>query len=201
MVRYSNTLARSFALVLGTFLLAIPSLAQPPADPPPSNAPTSFVSVYSAKIPGALGTPTDELEQTVREHGTLEYVEFVTSHGPEWHVDRKILRMGTMENAYPGFTLTVQKGRQKARAEGRLNAMPGRAGQERVNFPGKPYEMIQREPQSPTAPGRSTIRKNGAITGAYVVEPASNHGRGKRWPGTVRLEVPDRDYVIVQFYE
>jgi hypothetical protein len=197
-MRFHSSLAFLSLILMGTSFC---TTAQPPSENPPENAPTSFASVYTARVDGGIDMDSATLEAIAREKGTLEYVEFASSHGPEWHVDRKVVRPGDRQYAYPGFTLTVHKGRINAKARGKLAKVQGKPQESRITYDQPGYEMIQTVPDSDTQPGRGTIRYDGRVTGEYTVTPSGNHGRGKRWPHIVRLDLPEKNKSIIQVIE
>ncbi|MHC4457386.1 MAG: LamG-like jellyroll fold domain-containing protein [Planctomycetota bacterium] len=172
------------------------------AAPPPSGGEEfAYARIFSAKIPSGLDKPLDELEAIAREHGTEEVIMFLPSDGPEKHTERWIIRLGSDEHNYPpGLTVKARSHLAKQKKTGVLKMRD--AGRRATAVLRKENARLEwAMPESVRLPLSCAIFENEKVVAVNTIHERLSPSANQRWPEVILIDLPRRDWGIIQVFE
>jgi hypothetical protein len=163
-----------------------------------SDANFAYVRIFTAKVPDGLNMSLNELETIARDRGTEETLMFSQSDGPEAGVERKIIRLGSQENSYPGFTLKARThfaNREKAGAF--KISKDGKTTSEQLGNTILEWTL----PEAIASPLECKIKQNDEVITTNTIHEKFDPSGKKRWPKIIRVDLPKKGGSIVQVFE
>ena len=160
----------------------------------------AYGRIFSAKIPNELDKPLDELEAIARQYGTEEVAMFHKSVGPEKQVDRWIIRQGSEPYDYPpGLTVKARSHLARQRQMGALR-MRGRGRAETV-IAEQRARLQWVLPETVRSPLLCDIYEDDKLVAVNTIHERLSPSKKQRWPNVIRINLPQRDWSIIQVFE
>lgn len=159
----------------------------------------AYARIFTAKVPNGLSKSTDELAMIAREYGTEEILSFQQSGYPEKKLSRYIVRFGSKQYAYPGFTVKTRGHIARQKSLGKLEfSKDNKIAKE--SMMGGRVSLQWELPDSVDKPLKAIVTIDKQVIPMTVHEISSLSG-DKRWPKVIRIDVKQRDGSIIQVFE
>ncbi len=163
----------------------------------------AYVRIFSAKISDELSESLDEdeIEAIAREQGTEEVAMFLKSDGPEKQAERRIVRLGSEEYGYPpGLTVKARTHLAEQKKRGALQmSSDGRRASEVLAHQNARLQWVL--PESVRSPLLCDVSENGKLIAKNSIQERLSPSGLQRWPEVIRIELPQRDWGIIQVFE
>jgi hypothetical protein len=140
-----------------------------------------FVRVFSAKVWEGVGKSIYELDSIARERGTEEILMFLPSDGPEKQAKRWLVRLGSNDYAYPGFTAKMRNNLMRLNKAG-ASQMPDEGEKISKTFPEKNMRIELILPHSFQFPLVYEIVRDGAVQMVHTTYEIFFHPRNTNGP-------------------